>query len=55
MRPGPHPDLRRRPGDRFRTGTFRRRTLALTFITDAGTFVNGTHDHRIVVYATRIS
>lgn len=26
----------------------------LTLITCAGTFVNGTHDHRIVVYATRI-
>ncbi|HVB94236.1 MAG TPA: class F sortase [Acidimicrobiales bacterium] len=27
----------------------------LTLITCAGTFVNGTHDHRIVVYATRIA
>ena len=27
----------------------------LTLITCAGTFVNGTHDHRIVAYATRIS
>ena len=27
----------------------------LTLITCAGTFVNGTHDHRIVVYATRVS
>jgi hypothetical protein len=27
----------------------------LTLVTCAGTFVNGTHDHRLVVYATRIS
>jgi sortase (surface protein transpeptidase) len=27
----------------------------LTLITCAGTFVNGTHDHRMVVYATRTS
>ncbi|MDQ1534921.1 MAG: hypothetical protein QOF28_2682 [Actinomycetota bacterium] len=26
----------------------------LTLVTCAGTFVNGTHDHRLVVYATRI-
>jgi sortase (surface protein transpeptidase) len=27
----------------------------LTLITCAGTFVNGTHDHRLVVYATRVT
>ncbi|MEP6658456.1 MAG: class F sortase, partial [Acidimicrobiales bacterium] len=27
----------------------------LTLITCAGTFTNGTHDHRLVVYATRIA
>ena len=27
----------------------------LTLITCAGTFTNGTHDHRLVVYADRIS
>jgi hypothetical protein len=27
----------------------------LTLITCAGTFRNGTHDHRLVVYATRIA
>jgi sortase (surface protein transpeptidase) len=27
----------------------------LTLITCAGTFVNGTHDHRLVVYAVRVS
>ncbi len=26
----------------------------LTLITCAGTFRNGTHDHRLVVYATRV-
>jgi hypothetical protein len=26
----------------------------LTLVTCAGTFVDGTHDHRLVVYATRI-
>ena len=27
----------------------------LTLVTCSGTFVNGTHDHRLVVYATRIT
>ena len=27
----------------------------LTLITCAGTFRNGTHDHRLVVYATRVA
>lgn len=27
----------------------------LTLVTCAGTFRNGTHDHRLVVYATRIA